>query len=63
MLWDNTAYGVNLSGKDVLSYSNKTESVHLTKCPYYQYGIKKVMSQQQTLLRACSVSWQKKLLA
>jgi len=41
MLWGNTACCVQLS-----RYSNKTESVVLTKCtPYYHYLTKKVMSQ------------------
>jgi len=45
MLWGNTAYCVKLSGEDLSSYSNKTESVGLRKCAYYHYLTKKVMSQ------------------
>jgi len=33
MLWGNTAYCVELSGENLLRYSNKTESAGLRKCP------------------------------
>jgi len=35
MLWENTAYCVKFSGKDLPRYSNQIESVGLRKCPYY----------------------------
>jgi len=63
MLCGNTAYCVNLSGKDVLSYSNKIESVRLTKCPYYQYHIKKVMSNNKHFPELAPYHGRKKLLA
>jgi len=53
----NTAYCVKLSGEDLSRYSNKIESVGLKKCPHYHYLSKKVMSQQQTFLRAGPTSW------
>jgi len=43
-VWGNTEYCVNLSGEDLSRYSNKIELVGLTKCPYYHYPSKKVMS-------------------
>jgi len=44
MLWDNTAYCVKLSDKDMSRYSDKIESVALRKCLHYYYFTKKVMS-------------------
>ena len=35
MLWGKTAFYVKLSDEDLSRYSYKTESVSLTKCPYY----------------------------
>jgi len=43
MLWDNTAYCVQLSGEDVTRYSNKIESVRKRPCRHYL--TEKVMSQ------------------
>jgi len=57
VLCGNTTYCVKLSGEDLSRFSNKIESVDLRKCPYYHYLTKKVMSQYQTLLRACPTSW------
>jgi len=53
VLCGNTTYCVKLSGEDLSRFSNKSKSVGLRKCPYYHYLTKKVMSQYQTLLRAC----------
>jgi len=36
---------VKLSGKNLSRYSNKVESVGLSKCPYYHYLTKEVTSQ------------------
>ena len=59
MLWGNTAYCVKLSGKDMSRYSKKIESAGLRKCAYRHYLSRKVMSQQQTFLRACPPLWQR----
>jgi len=44
-VWGNTEYCVKFSNKDLLHYSNKTESDGLRKCLCYHYLTKKVMSQ------------------
>jgi len=49
MLWGNMAYCAKLCGDDLSHYSNKIESVGLTKCPYDNL----LRSAQQTFLRAC----------
>jgi len=48
------AYCVKLSGEHLSRYLNKTESVSLRKCLYYDHLTKKVMSEKQTLLRNCN---------
>jgi len=45
MWWGNMAYCVKLSGEGSSHYWSKIESAGLRKCPYYNYLIKKVMSQ------------------
>jgi len=37
MSWDNTAYCVKISRKDLSRYSDEVESVGLSNCPYYHY--------------------------
>jgi len=50
---------VKLSDEDLSRYSNKLESVGLTKCPHYYCLSKKVMSQKHTFRRAYPTSWRK----
>ena len=45
ILWGNTPYCVQLSGEDLLHYSNKIQSVGFRKCSYYRYLTMKVISQ------------------
>jgi len=59
MLCGSTAYCVKLSGEDMLCSSNNIESACLRKCAYHHYLSRKVMSQQQTFLRACPALWQR----
>jgi len=42
-----------------VAYSNKIESVGLTKCQYYHYLTKKVMLQSQTFRTSFPTSWRK----
>ena len=62
MLRGNTAYCVQLSGQELLRYSNKFESVGLRKCPYYQDLTKKVLllSQQKHFAEIAHRSWREK---
>jgi len=48
-----------LSGEDLSRYSNKIESIGLSKCPYKRYLTKKVMSEQETFCRAWPITWRK----
>jgi len=59
VLWGNMAYCVDLSGEDLSCHSNKVESADMRKCPYYHDPTKKVMSHEQTFLRACPTSRRK----
>jgi len=53
---------VQLSGEELLRYSNKFESVGLRKCPYYQDLIKKVLllSQHKHFAELAPRSWREK---
>ena len=57
MLLGNTVYCLKLSDEDLSRYN----LLCLRKCPCYHYLTEKVMSQEQTFLRACRTLWRENI--